>query len=99
MSDLSFYLTDTGNLIVASSKKPPPPVFPNRIYVQCTSDGTSVSAVSLTGPSLYERNAKKLAAALRKAADALESKEVLQQAGTEGDKGVKIDLSSVMNGK
>jgi len=53
----------------------------------------------LTVPSLYERNAKKLAAALRKAADALESKEVLQQAGTEGDKGVKIDLSSVMNGK
>ena len=99
MSDLSYYLTETGSLIVASSKKPPPPLFPKRVYLQCDSDGASVSAVYMTLPSLSARNAKRLATALRKAADMLESKEVVQQAGTAGDPGVRIDLSAVMSDK
>lgn len=99
MGNLTLRLSDTGNLSVAPFRTPPPPIIKNSVYLQCTSDGASVSALSMTVPSLSERNANKLAVVLRKAADLLESKDVVLQAGTKGDKGVKIDLMAVMANK
>jgi hypothetical protein len=96
MSDLTLQVTESGTLSVASWKKPPPPVIPKSVYVQCSSDSGSVSAASLTIPSLGSRQAKAMAAILREVADKLESPAVIKRAGSPRDSGVKIDLMAVL---
>lgn len=98
MNEMTVQLTETGAFnVVASYKPPPPPVLPRSVYLRCTSDGASISALSLIIPSLSDGNARRLATALRKAADKLEAKEVSAQAGTRDDPGIVIDMLPVMS--
>lgn len=98
MSKITVQLTETGALsLFAKFKPPPPPVLPRSVYLEFDTDGDGVTALSLTLPSLSVRNAKKLAATLRKVADRYESKAALTRAGSVDDPGVVIDLMSVMS--
>lgn len=97
MRDITAELNETGSILVAAGyRPPPPPVIRNRLYVRCISDGDSVSALTLTIPSLSRRQAAELAETLQKAAEALVSPSTIGQAGSADDPGVVIDLMPVM---
>lgn len=98
MSEITIQLTETGALsLFAKFKPPPPPVLPRSVYLEFTTDGAAVTALTLTLPSLSPRNAKRLASMLRKTADKLESKAAITRAGSADDPGVVVDLMPVMS--
>lgn len=97
MNELNIQISERGALSVSAGfKPPPPPVIRNNLYLQCTSDGASVSALSLIVPSLSKKQAVELAEAFRKAADTIVSPAVVRRAGSAKDPGVVIDLLPVM---
>jgi hypothetical protein len=96
MADMTLHLEQTGRLTTSTHSPPPPPVIKRSLYLQCSSDSGSVSAASLTIPSLGSRQAKAMAAILREVADKLESPAVIKRAGSPRESGVKIDLMAVL---
>jgi hypothetical protein len=96
MTDITVQLEPTGAVTTSPLRRPPPPVFPNRVYLQCSAEGKSVSAATLTIPSLPQRKAESMAAVLREAADQLVSASTVRRAGSPKDPGVTIDLLAVL---
>ena len=97
MNELNLHISERGAFSVSATfKPPPPPVIRNNLYLQCTSDGVSVSALSLIVPSLSKKQALEFAEVLRQAADAIVSPAVVRRAGSAKDPGVVIDLLPLM---
>jgi hypothetical protein len=96
MTDLTIQLDSSGSVTSSPFRRPPPPVFPNRVYLQCSSEGKSLSTATLTIPSLPQRKAESMATALREAADLLESASTVRRAGSPKDPGVTINLLAVL---
>jgi hypothetical protein len=96
MADLTLILTAQGSMILSPFPQPPPPIIHNSVCLKCTTDGASVSAVSLIVPSLSKKQAVELAEAFRKAADTIVSPAVVRRAGSAKDPGVVIDLLPVV---
>ena len=97
MKNLTVQIDESGAMNVTAARRPPPPVYPNSVYLQCSADDAAIVALSLTIPSLSSRSAATLADALRKAADELVSPATVRRAGSPKDRGVVIDLMSIMS--